>query len=500
MMSNLIILPMFLPFVCALILVFTKNKNRISKILSITTMIVNTMISIALLIYVVNHKPITLDFRGWKAPFGIQFLGDSLSLLMVSVSSFVVTLIMAYGFGRGEKRVNRFHLPTFILLLTVGVIGSFSTSDLFNLYVMFEIMLLASFVLVTLGQSVEQLRAAIVYVVLNILGSWLLLLGIGMLYKTVGTLNFSHLAMRLNHMENNQTITMISLVFLVAFSSKSALVIFMWLPKAYAVLNTELAALFAALMTKVGAYALIRFFTLLFDHHPSVTHTLLMFMACITMIIGAFGVIAYKDIKKIAAYQVILSIGFIILGLGSHTISGVNGAIFYLANDIIVKTLLFFVIGSLVYMSGYRNYQYLSGLAKREPFFGVAFVVVIFAIGGVPPFSGFPGKVLIFQGAITNGNYIGLALMIVTSLIAMYSLFRVMFIMYFGDADGEQVQFRPLPIYRKSLLSVLVVVVLAMGIAAPVVLKVTEDATNLNMKEDVFQKNVNTHLKEVNHK
>ncbi|MBX5317962.1 Na+/H+ antiporter Mnh2 subunit D, partial [Staphylococcus caprae] len=444
MMSNLIILPMLSPFVCALILVFTKNKNRISKILSITTMIVNTMISIALLIYVVNHKPITLDFGGWKAPFGIQFLGDSLSLLMVSVSSFVVTLIMAYGFGRGEKRVNRFHLPTFILLLTVGVIGSFLTSDLFNLYVMFEIMLLASFVLVTLGQSVEQLRAAIVYVVLNILGSWLLLLGIGMLYKTVGTLNFSHLAMRLNHMENNQTITMISLVFLVAFSSKAALVIFMWLPKAYAVLNTELAALFAALMTKVGAYALIRFFTLLFDHHPSVTHTLLVFMACITMIIGAFGVIAYKDIKKIAAYQVILSIGFIILGLGSHTISGVNGAIFYLANDIIVKTLLFFVIGSLVYMSGYRNYQYLSGLAKREPFFGVAFVVVIFAIGGVPPFSGFPGKVLIFQGAITNGNYIGLALMIVTSLIAMYSLFRVMFIMYFGDADGEQVQFRPL--------------------------------------------------------
>nr|MDK7274499.1 Na+/H+ antiporter Mnh2 subunit D [Staphylococcus epidermidis] len=322
MMSNLIILPMLLPFVCALILVFAKNKNQISKILSITTMIVNTIISIALLIYVVNHKPITLDFGGWKAPFGIQFLGDSLSLLMVSVSSFVVTLIMAYGFGRGEKRVNRFHLPTFILLLTVGVIGSFLTSDLFNLYVMFEIMLLASFVLVTLGQSVEQLRAAIVYVVLNILGSWLLLLGIGMLYKTVGTLNFSHLAMRLNHMENNQTITIISLVFLVAFSSKAALVIFMWLPKAYAVLNTELAALFAALMTKVGAYALIRFFTLLFDHHPSVTHTLLVFMACITMIIGAFGVIAYKDIKKIAAYQVILSIGFIILGLGSHTIPG----------------------------------------------------------------------------------------------------------------------------------------------------------------------------------
>lgn len=497
MMSNLLIMPMLLPFLCALILVFIKNKNQTSKILSITTMIVSTLISLALLIYVVNHKPITLDFGGWKAPFGIQFLGDSLSLLMVTVSSFVVTLIMAYGFGRGEKRVNLFHLPTFILLLTVGVIGSFLTSDLFNLYVMFEIMLLASFVLVTLGQSVEQLRAAIIYVVLNIIGSWLFLLGIGMLYKTVGTLNFSHIASRLNHMESNQTITIISLVFLVAFSSKAALVIFMWLPKAYAVLNTELAALFAALMTKVGAYALIRFFTLLFDHHPGITHPLLVFMSCITMIIGAFGVIAYKDIKKIAAYQVILSIGFIILGLGSHTHAGVNGAIFYLSNDIIVKTLLFFIIGSLVYISGFRNHQYLSGLAKREPFFGVAFIVMVFAIGGVPPFSGFPGKVLIFQGAIQNGNYIGLALMILTSLLAMYSLFRVMFVMYFGDTDGEEVKFKEIPPHRKGILGILVAVVLAMGIAAPVVLKVTDNATNLNMKEHVFQENVNSHLKEV---
>lgn len=307
MSSNLLILPILLPFLCALVLVFTKNKNNTSKILYIGTMSVTTVISLALLIYVLNHKPITLDFGGWKAPFGIQFLGDSLSLLLVTITSFVVTLIMSYGFGRGENRVNRYYLPTFILFLTVGVIGSFLTSDLFNLYVMFEIMLLASFVLVTLGQSVEQLRAAIIYVVLNIIGSWIFLLGIGLLYKTVGTLNFTQIALRLDQMQDNKTIIIISLVFIVAFGSKAALVIFMWLPKAYAVLNTELAALFAALMTKVGAYALIRFFTLLFNQHTGVTHPLLVFMACITMIIGAFGVIAYHDIKKIASYQVVLS-------------------------------------------------------------------------------------------------------------------------------------------------------------------------------------------------
>ncbi|WP_154836464.1 Na+/H+ antiporter Mnh2 subunit D [Staphylococcus sp. Marseille-Q1834] len=498
MNSNILILPLLLPLVCALVLVFTKDKNTLSKILYIGTMSLNTIISFALLIYVLKHKPITLNFGDWSAPFGIQFLGDSLGLLMTTVASFVVTLIMSYGFGRGEQRVNRFYMPSFILFLTVGVIGSFLTSDLFNLYVMFEIMLLASFVLVTLGQSVEQLRAAIIYVVLNIIGSWLFLLGIGLLYKIVGTLNFSHIALRLDQIHDNRAIIIVSIVFMVAFGSKAALVLFMWLPKAYAVLNTELAALFAALMTKVGAYALIRFFTLLFDQHTGVTHPLLVFLSCITMIIGAFGVIAYRDIKKVASYQVILSIGFVILGLGSNTFAGVHGAIFYLANDIIVKTMLFFVIGSLVYMSGYREYRYLSGLAKKEPFYGVAFIVMIFAIGGVPPFSGFPGKVLIFQGAVQNGNYIGLSLMIITSLIAMYSLFRILFIMYFGDNDGEQVDFNPLPMHRKSILGILIAVVLAMGIAAPVVMKTTENATKLNIDDHYFHNLVNTHLKEEN--
>ncbi|MDU0461452.1 Na+/H+ antiporter Mnh2 subunit D [Staphylococcus ureilyticus] len=495
MMSNLLILPLLLPAICALVLVFIRTHSRLSRIFSIGTMSITTIISLLLLIYVMQHKPIALDFGGWKAPYGIQFVGDSLSLLMVTTSSFVVTLIMAYGFGSREKRAIRYYLPSFILFLTVGVIGSFLTADLFNIYVMFEVMLLASFVLITLGQSVEQLRAAIIYVVLNILGSWLLLLGIGLLYKLTGTLNFALVAQRLTEMQGESSVVIISMVFLIAFGAKAALVLFMWLPKAYAVLNTELAALFAALMTKVGAYALIRFFTLLFDDYSGITHPLLVVLSCITMLIGAFGVLAYRDIKKIAAYQVILSIGFIILGLGSNTISGVNGAIFYLTNDIVVKTLLFFIIGSLVYITGYRQYKNLYGLAKKEPFFGVAFVVMILAIGGVPPFSGFPGKVFIFKGAVENGNYIGLTLMILTSLIGMFSLFRIFFTMYLGNADkGEHIDFKPIPKYRKGLIGILVAAIIGMGLAAPLIFKVTDNATHLNMDDGLYEKMVNPHL------
>lgn len=500
-MNNLLILPLLLPVICALILVFTHKNSLLSRILSIGTMCVSTLISVYLLIHVMHTRPLVLDFGGWKAPFGIQFVGDTLSLLMVTTSSFVVTLIIAYGFGRAEKRAIRYYLPSFILFLTTGVVGSFLTADLFNIYVMFEVMLLASFVLVTLGQSVEQLRAAIIYVVLNIIGSWLLLLGIGLLYKLTGTLNYALVAQRLDDMKDASSVVIIAIIFLVAFGSKAALVLFMWLPKAYSVLNTELAALFAALMTKVGAYALIRFFTLMFNDHPEITHELLVVLACITMLIGAFGVLAYTNIKKIAAYQVILSIGFIILGLGSHTFSGVSGAIFYLANDIIVKTLLFFIIGSLVYMSGRQHYSYLHGLAKREPFFGVAFIIMIFAIGGVPPFSGFPGKIYIFKGAIENGNYIGLALMIITSLLAMYSLFRIYFKMYSGhSAEGERVEFNPLQGYRKWLIGILTTVVLVMGLAAPLLFKVTDQATKMNMNPDHYTELVNPHLLKEAHK
>src|SRR5699024_11024354 len=210
-------------------------------------------------------------------------------------------------------------------------------------------------------------------------------------------------------------------------------------------------------MTKVGAYAFIRFFTLLFDSHNGITHPLPVFLSCVTMLIGAFVVLSSRDIKKVASYQGIRSMGSVILGLGSNTFGGVSCAIFYLANDIVVKTLLFFIIGSLVYITGYRQYKNLYGLAKQEPFFGVAFVVMILAIGGVPPFSGFPGKVFIFEGALENGNYIGLTLMILTSLIGMFSLFRIFFTMYLGNADkGEHIDFKPIPKYRKGLIGILV--------------------------------------------
>ncbi|SNV99507.1 monovalent cation/H+ antiporter subunit D [Staphylococcus muscae] len=496
MNDNLLALPLLIPLVGALLVGLFNKQLKLARRFSLFVLFSGFVVSLYMLIYVMRHQPIVLDFSGWPAPFGIQYVGDALSLLLVTTTFFVVWSIVMFGFGRGEKRASRYYLPTFILFLTTGVIGSFLTSDVFHLYVMFEIMLLASFVLVTLGQSVEQLRASIIYVVLNVIGSWIFLVGISLLYRQVGTLNFTHIAIRIQEMDDPTAIHLVAMSFIVAFGSKAALVLFMWLPKAYAVLNTELAALFASLMTKVGAYALIRFFTLIFNQSGNIVEPLLVFMSCVTMVIGAVGTIAYKDIKKIAAYQVILSIGFVIFGLGTNTVEGINGAIFYLMNDMVVKALLFLVIGIIVYTTGYRQYRHLKGLAKKEPWLGIAFVVVTLAIGGVPPFSGFPGKLLIFLGAVEHQHYIGLSLMIITSLIAMFSLFRVFFHMYTGnEVKGAVIEYKPIKPVRKHIILFLTTVTLLLGLMAPAIIQVTDLATKMNMDVQMYEEMVNPDLR-----
>ena len=206
------------------------------------------------------------------------------------------------------------------------------------------------------------------------------------------------------------------------------------------------------------------------------------------MLIGAFGVLAYRDIKNCGISSDSFYRFYYFRSRFKYNFR-CQWCYFYLTNDIVVKTLLFFIIGSLVYITGYRQYKNLYGLAKREPFFGVAFVVMILAIGGVPPFSGFPGKVFIFKGAVENGNYIGLTLMILTSLIGMFSLFRIFFTMYLGNADkGEHIDFKPIPKYRKGLIGILVAAIIGMGLAAPLIFKVTDNATHLNMDDGLYEK------------
>ncbi|RZI01307.1 Na+/H+ antiporter subunit D [Staphylococcus condimenti] len=489
-MNNILLIPLLVPLVTGLVLFFFKERLMVTRRIAITMLVITTSVSVYLLVHVFNHQTLVINFGDWQPPFGIQFVGDTLGLIFTTIANFVVTVIIYFGFGKKEHLANRYFLPSFILFMLTGVNGSFLTADIFNLYVMFEIMLISSFVLLTLGQTVEQLRASVIYVVMNVVSSWFFLIGIAYLYGTLGTLNFGHLAMRIAESNQTPAMTMVAIIMIFVFGGKAALVMFMWLPKAYAALNTELAALFAGLMTKVGVYALIRVMTLLFDQQPDITHQLMYYMAVITMIIGAVGVLGYDDVKKIAAYQVILSIGFSVLGLSALNEAGVTGAIFYAGHDMIIKTLLFLVLGVFVVQCGSRSYKNMGGLIHVHPSLGIIFFILTLSIGGVPPFSGFPGKVLIIQGAMEKGYVTGVIVLVITSIIAMYSLLRIFFVMYFGQENVPQVKNTPLAMHKIVAMMLLTAATIFMGVCGEWFLDFARQAAEFNLHPSEYIKSV----------
>ncbi|GEP78910.1 hypothetical protein SCA05_07030 [Staphylococcus carnosus] len=226
-MNNLLLIPLLVPLVTGLVLFFFKERLMVTRRIAITMLMITTAVSIYLLIHVFNSHPLVINFGDWQPPFGIQFVGDTLGLFFTTIANFVVTVIIYFGFGKKEHLANRYFLPSFILFMLTGVNGSFLTADIFNLYVMFEIMLISSFVLLTLGQTVEQLRASVIYVVMNVVSSWFFLIGIAYLYGTLGTLNFGHLAMRIADSGQTPEMTMVAIIMIFVFGGKAALVMFM---------------------------------------------------------------------------------------------------------------------------------------------------------------------------------------------------------------------------------------------------------------------------------
>src|SRR5699024_6653636 len=208
----------------------------------------------------------------------------------------------------------------------------------------FEVMLVASYGLVSLGGERIQLKESITYVVVNVIASWFFLLAMAYLYGVVGTLNMAHLSERIAELGQTPLLTTISIIFLLVFALKAGLLLFFWLPGSYSVPPTAIAAIFAALLTKVGIYALFRTFTLLFYHNEIVTQYVIGGMAAVTLILGSLGAIAYKDIKQIAAFNIVIAVGFILVGLAVGTPSAIEGSIYYLMHDMLVKALLYLLI------------------------------------------------------------------------------------------------------------------------------------------------------------
>lgn len=485
-MNNIIVLPMIIPLLTGIILVFLRYYTKTQRVLSILSSITTVVISLAILYKIQQEGILRLDFGGWLPPYGILFVADSFSMLLVVTTSIVTGILLIYAFSSIGKQYEQMFFYPFVFFLVAGVNGSFLTGDLFNLFVCFEVMLLSSYVLITMGGRKIQLIESIKYVTINVLSSWFFLMGIAYLYGVVGTLNMAHLSVRIAEVGQGPLLTVIGLIFLIVFSLKAGLLLYFWLPGSYSAPPTVIAALFGALLTKVGIYALFRVFTLIFYHEPVITHTTIGVMAILTMIGGSVGAIAYNDIRKIVSYNVVIAVGFILAGLAISSEVAFQGAIYYLIHDMIVKALLFLLAGTMIYLTGKTKIEEMSGLIRNYPALGWLFFITMLSLAGIPPFSGFIGKVFIGQGAIETGSFVILIAAFLSGIFVLYSLLRIFLNCFWGETiinEDDDVPLKKGMIIPCILFTIMTV---AIGIGVEGLAPYVSDAARTLMNPEIY--------------
>lgn len=434
-MNNIVILPILIPVVMGLMMVIFPKNIRFHQLLSMIAVLALGLVSILLMDDIKENGIQTLQVGGWEAPFGISIVADMFSTLLVLSSSVVSVFCLLFAFRSiGREREEHYFYPLFLFLIA-GVNGSFLTGDLFNLFVCFELMLISSYVLISLGGTKRQLRESIKYILINVVSSFLFLLAVAYLYAMTGTLNLAQLSLRVAEAGQDGLMTTVSLLFLIVFSMKAALFLFFWLPGSYSAPPTAVAAIFAALLTKVGIYAIFRMFTLVFYHEPQITHLFIGILGAVTMILGALGAVSYSDIKKILTYNVVVGVGFIIAGLASFTMFGVTGSIYYIIHDIIIKALIFLLGGTIIHLIGTSKLNEISGLIRNHPYLGWMFFIASLSLAGIPPLSGFLGKVFITRGTF-EAEYFWLgAIGLITSLMVLYSVMKIFMNVFWGETN-----------------------------------------------------------------
>lgn len=488
-MNNLLILPVIIPvFMGALLILFQKRPN-LQRVISAATVFVLLALSIYLAIDTYQNGISTLEFGDWPAPFGIVFVADLFATFMVVLSSLIGVICLFYGFMTLSKKREAYFYYPFYLFLLAGVNGAFLTGDLFNLFVFFEVMLIASYILIVFGGTGYQLRESFKYVVINVFGSILFLVAVAYIYGITGTVNMAHLAERVSDIGQTGALQVAAIVLLVVFSMKGALFpLYFWLPRSYYGPPAAVAALFGALLTKVGIYAIIRVFTLIFNQDISFTHTLILILAGLTMFFGVIGAVSQFDFKRILSYHIISQVGYMVMGLGLFTKMALAGAVYYIAHHIIVKAALFLLAGVTQQVTGTTDLKKMGGLLKTHPLLAWMFFISAISLAGIPPLSGFFSKFPLILDSMTTGHYIIGAVALLVGLLTLFSMLKIFIYAFWGKQvhTNEQAKIST----WKLLLPImpLVILTIALGLAAePIFTYSLEVAEQLLSPEEYIQ-------------
>ena len=429
-MTFLVPLPVIMPLLGAALTLMMAGKPRAQRTVSLTVLTLTLLVSIALLTLSTMDGPLVVEVGGWTAPLGIVLVADQFAALMLVVSSAVTVCVLMYSIGQGmadgneETPLSIYH-PTY-LILTAGVTNAFLAGDLFNLYVGFEILLVASYVLLTMGGTENRIRAGTTYVVVSLVSSVIFLTAIGLIYSATGTLNLAQLVDRLDALPDSLRL-MLQGMLLLAFGIKAAVFpLSAWLPDSYPTAPAPVTAVFAGLLTKVGVYAIIRTETLLFPGGRAAAQQLV--AALQTMVVGILGAVAQSDIKRLLSFTLVSHIGYLLFGVGLAGQLGLSSAIFYVVHHITIQTTLFLAAGLIERRGGSTALDKQGGQARLSPVQAGLFFVPALNLAGIPPFSGFIGKVGLLQAGAGDGSVLAWVLVgggVVTSLLTLYAIARV---------------------------------------------------------------------------
>lgn len=466
-MNNLVILPVLIPLIIGSLLILFAKHHTLQRVISGFTAVGMLLVAIYLAIYVYLEGITVLEMGNWTAPFGIVLVADMFATMMVILASIVGVVCLFFAFQTIAPEREKFFFYPFYFFLLAGVNGAFLTGDLFNLFVFFEVMLIASYVLIVHGGTKYQLRESFKYVVINVFASILFLVGVAYIYSVTGTLNMAHIAERVAELEQVGILNVIAVLFLVVFAMKGGLFpLYFWLPRSYYGPPAAIAALFGGLLTKVGIYAIIRTFTLIFTHDPDFTHMIILTLAGFTMLFGVLGAVSQFDFKRILSYHIISQVGYMVMGLGIYTQLAMAGAIYYIAHHIIVKSALFLFAGATERITGTTDLKKMGGLLKTHPYLAWMFFITAISLAGIPPLSGFFSKFPIILAGFEEGNYIVAAVALAVGLLTLFSMMKIFIYAFWGEQKHteEQAKFK----VGKLLLPIvpLVALTIVLGFAA----------------------------------
>jgi len=441
-MTWLVPLPVIMPLLGAALTLLLRRHPAVQRTVSVLVLTATLAVAVALLAQTAGGDPLVVAVGGWTAPLGIVLVADRLASLMLVVSAAVTLCVLVYSIGQGmadgndATPVSVYH-PAY-LILTAGVTNAFLAGDLFNLYVGFEILLAASYVLITIGATENRIRTGTTYVVVSLLSSLIFLTAIGLIYAATGTLNLAQLAGRLDALPDGLQLGLQSMLLL-AFGIKAAVFpLSAWLPDSYPTAIAPVTAVFAGLLTKVGVYAIIRTQTLLFPDGPAADMVLV--AALLTMTVGILGAVAQSDIKRLLSFTLVSHIGYMLFGIGLVSGAGLSGAIFYVVHHIVIQTTLFLAAGLIERRGGTTTRARLGALARLAPVLGVLFSLPALNLAGIPPFSGFLGKLGLMQAGVAAGGALAWLLVagsVVTSLLTLYAIGRVWNLAFWSTPHEE---------------------------------------------------------------